>query len=106
MQVVFSCDSDSRYRFNRASGSISTLPQETFIFWIRDTKVETDYPTGKFMFGDSSLPLKLAIFDCEKMQNDVNRPAKGIAPVFYGHVAIQVLFLGTITYHYRKLRHC
>ena len=38
-KVVFSCDSDSRYRFNRISGSIGKLPQETFIFWIRDTKV-------------------------------------------------------------------
>jgi hypothetical protein len=60
-KVVFSCDSDSRYWFNRTSGSISKLPQETFMFWIRDTKVETDYQTGKLMFGDSTLPVELQI---------------------------------------------
>ena len=87
-KVVFSCDSDSRYRFNRISGSIGKLPQETFIFWIRDTKVETDYQTGKFMFGDSTLPLELQIQSCEGIQRDVNKLAKGIKPVFYGFTAI------------------
>ena len=87
-KVVFSCDSDSRYRFNRISGSIGKLPQETFIFWIRDTKVGTDYQTGKFMFGDSTLPLELQIQSCEGIQRDVNKLAKGLKPVFYGFTAI------------------
>jgi hypothetical protein len=87
-KVVFSCDSDSRYRFNRTSGSIGKLPQETFIFWIRDTKVETDYQTGKFMFDDSTLPLELQIGSCESIQRDVDKLAQGIKPVFYGFTAI------------------
>lgn len=87
-KVVFSCDSDSRYRFNRTSGSIGKLPQETFIFWIRGTKVETDYQTGKFMFDDSTLPLELQIKSCESIQRDVDKLAQGIKPVFYGFTAI------------------
>lgn len=45
--MVFSCDSNSRYRFNRASDSISQLPLETFIFWIRDNKFETNLSLEK-----------------------------------------------------------
>ena len=58
------------------------------MFWIRDTKVETDYQTGKFMFGDSTLPLELQIQSCEGIQRDVNKLAKGVKPVFYGFTAI------------------
>ena len=87
-EVVFICDSDSRYRFNRTSGSISKLPLETFIFYIRGTRVETDSLTGKFIFDDGSLPLELQISSCEGIQRDVNKLANGIKPVFYGFTAI------------------
>lgn len=86
-KVVFSCDSDSRYRFERSTGEIYTLPQKTFVFWLAGTRVETDHRSGKLIFGDGSLPLELDMFSCESIQKDVERLAEGKAPIAYGFFA-------------------
>ena len=86
-KVVFSCDSDSRYRFLRSTGEIYTLPQKTFVFWVTGTRVETDHRSGKFIFGDGTLPLELEISSCETVQKDVKRLAEGKTPIAYGFFA-------------------